>query len=505
MYKILLVEDEEAIVRVLARTLKYDGYDVVTAGNGLEGLEVFEREQPDIVLTDIKMPVMDGLVLLKKIKERSPETEVIIITGHGDMDSSIEALQHDASDFINKPVVDEALSIALKRAEGKIEIRKKLREYTTNLEEKISEATREIQRKSSFQSKLIKSSNDGIVATDKDLRIVTFNPEAERIFKRPREEVVSKLKLDELIPQELASAVEEAVSRKSGWDIPWKESLVVDKEGRRVPVRFSGSVLYEDGRVVGSVAFFQDLRELKKLEQELIRSERLAAIGQTIAGVAHGVKNILHGFKGGSYLVEIGLEKHDFKKLNQGWQMVKRNIDRTSELVMDLLSYSKERVPDYKECAPNEIVREVCELFTPTARENGIAIEQDLDPSLGEVVLDPQTLHRSLSNLLSNGLDACILDDDQGKSFQVLVRTRVEEEKWLRLEVSDNGSGMSQEVRNTLFDSFFSTKGAKGTGLGLLVTRKLIEEHQGRIEVESTPGQGSKFIVWLPFMIANRK
>ncbi|MCF8039979.1 MAG: response regulator [Desulfohalobiaceae bacterium] len=501
MYKILLVEDEESIVRVLARTLKYDGYDVVTAGDGQEGLEVFEREQPDIVLTDIKMPVMDGLELLKKIKERNPETEVIIITGHGDMDSSIEALQHDASDFINKPVVDEALSIALKRAEGKIEIRNKLKEYTTNLEEKISEATREIRRKSSFQSKLIKSSNDGIVATDERLRIVTFNPEAERIFKMPREEVVSKLRLDELIPQELASAVEEAMSRESGWELPWKETAILDKGGHRVPVRFSGSILSEDDRIVGSVVFFQDLREIKKLEQDLIRSERLAAIGQTVAGVAHGVKNILHGFKGGSYLVETGLEKHDFQKLNQGWQMVKRNIDRTSELVMDLLSYSKERVPDYQKCAPNEIAREVCELFTPTARENGITIKQDLDPCLGEVVLDPQTLHRSLSNLLSNALDACILDEDTDKDFQVLVRTRVEEETWLRLEVSDNGSGMSQEVRDTLFDSFFSTKGAKGTGLGLLVTRKLVEEHQGRIEVDSKPGEGSKFTVWLPFYL----
>ncbi len=320
MYKILLGEDEEAIVRVLARTLKYDGYDMVLAGNGQEGLGVFSREQPDIVLTDIKMPVMDGLELLKKIKERSPETEVIIITGHGDMDSSIEALQHDASDFINKPVVEEALSIALKRAEGKIEIRKKLKEYTTNLEEKISEATREIRRKSSFQSKLIKSSNDGIVATDEHLRIVIFNPEAERIFARPREEVISTLILDELVPEELASGVEEAVNRKSGWDLPWKETSILDKEGHQVPVRFSGSILYEDDQVVGSVAFFQDLREIKKLEQELIRSERLAAIGQTVAGVAHGVKNILHGFKGGGYLVEIGLEKHDFKKLNNGWQ-----------------------------------------------------------------------------------------------------------------------------------------------------------------------------------------
>lgn len=499
MYKILLVEDEEAIVRVLARSLKYDGYEVVTAGNGQEGLEIYAAEKPDIVLTDIKMPVMDGLELLKKVKEQSPETEVIIITGHGDLDSSIEALQHDASDFINKPVVDEALSIALKRAEGKIEIRKKLEEYTTNLEDKISEATREIQRKSSFQSKLIKSSNDGIVATDENLQIVVFNPEAERIFGRTREEVVSRLELAELIPVELARAVGKAFSEHFGKDLAWKETEICDKKGSKVPVRFSGSILYEEDRVVGSVAFFQDLREIKELEQELIRSERLAAIGQTVAGVAHGVKNILHGFKGGSYLVETGLKKNDIPKLQEGWQMVKRNIERTSGLVMDLLSYAKQREPEYQQCVPNDIVKDVCELFALTAEENRVKLIQDLDQSLEEAVLDPQTLHRSLSNLISNGLDACILEQDPDKSFQVTVKTRAEEGKWIRLEVIDNGSGMSQEVQKTLFTSFFSTKGAKGTGLGLLVTRKLIEEHQGKIEVTSTPGQGSTFRVWLPY------
>lgn len=499
MYKILLVEDEEAIVRVLARSLKYDGYEVVTAGNGQEGLEIYAAEKPDIVLTDIKMPVMDGLELLKKVKEQSPETEVIIITGHGDLDSSIEALQHDASDFINKPVVDEALSIALKRAEGKIEIRKKLEEYTTNLEDKISEATREIQRKSSFQSKLIKSSNDGIVATDENLQIVVFNPEAERIFGQTREEVVSRLELAELIPGELARAVGKAFSEHFGKDLAWKETEICDKKGSKVPVRFSGSILYEEDRVVGSVAFFQDLREIKELEQELIRSERLAAIGQTVAGVAHGVKNILHGFKGGSYLVETGLKKNDILKLQEGWQMVKRNIERTSGLVMDLLSYAKQREPEYQQCVPNDIVKDVCELFALTAEENRVKLLQDLDQSLEEAVLDPQTLHRSLSNLISNGLDACILEQDPDKSLQVTVKTRAEEGKWIRLEVIDNGSGMSQEVQKILFTSFFSTKGAKGTGLGLLVTRKLIEEHQGKIEVTSTPGQGSTFRVWLPY------
>ncbi len=101
---------------------------------------------------------------------------------------------------------------------------------------------------------------------------------------------------------------------------------------------------------MGTVTFFQDLREIKRLEQELVKSERLAAIGQTVAGLAHGIKNILHGLKGGSYLVDIGINKEDSVKLKKGWEMVKRNVGRTSNLVMDLLSYAKEREPEYENC-----------------------------------------------------------------------------------------------------------------------------------------------------------
>jgi two-component system, NtrC family, sensor kinase len=118
MAKILLIDDEETNVRVLAISLRSDGYEVVTAYSGEEGLEVFEQESPDIVVTDIKMPGMDGIEVLKNIKKRNPEVEVVIITGHGDIDNAIDALKHGASDFINKPVRDEAISLALEKGSG---------------------------------------------------------------------------------------------------------------------------------------------------------------------------------------------------------------------------------------------------------------------------------------------------------------------------------------------------------------------------------------------------
>ncbi|MGD9300701.1 MAG: response regulator, partial [Desulfobacterales bacterium] len=473
MNRILLIDDEPDIVRVLSMSLKADGYDVIPAHSGMEGIEVFEKEKPEIVLTDIKMPGMDGIEVLKKVKSIEPRSEVIIITGHGDIDNTIEALQYGASDFINKPVRDEALSIALKRARDKLEIKRQLEEYTHDLENKVEEATREVKRRSNFQIKLIRSSNNGIVATDKKLNIVIFNPAAEKMFGYSPPEVINQKTASDLFPEKLSRVFSDALSGKTDKrDFPWQEITIQSRTGEQIPVSFSGTVLVEKETQMGTVAFFQDLREIKRLEQELVKSERLAAIGQTVAGLAHGIKNILHGLKGGSYLVDIGINKDDAVKLKKGWEMIKRNVARTSNLVMDLLSYAKEREPQYETCEPNLIAEDVIGLVQDKAREHRVEILPEFDDTIGEVSMDPNTIHEVLLNLMSNAVDACLFDELTDKKWQVRLSTSKEQDHRIRFEVTDNGAGMDEEVMQKLFTSFFSTKGHRGTGLGLMVTRK---------------------------------
>jgi PAS domain S-box-containing protein len=504
MDSLLLIDDEPDILRVLSMSLKADGYDVISAQSGAEGLAAFENENPAIVLTDIKMPGMDGIEVLKKVKDINPDAEVIIITGHGDIENAIEALKYGASDFITKPVRDETLSIALKRAREKLNIKQQLKEYTTDLEKKIAAATRTLKRQSNFQINLIRSSHDGIVATDEDLKIVIFNPGAERIFGYTQSETLNKMHATDLYPAKLADGLQEALTgKKSIKEFAWSETAITSKDGETIPVRFSSKILQEKDQPVGTVAFFQDLREIKRLEKELLRTERLAAIGQTVAGLAHGIKNILHGLKGGSYLVDIGIKKNETERLKKGWDMIKRNISRTSNLVMDLLSYSKEREPEFTICFPNEIASDVCTLLQDEAQENNIKIIKYFDDSIGEVSMDPGTIHEVLLNLMSNAVDACLFDEDTSKNFQIELKTTNEKDNVIKFEVTDNGSGMSEEVITKLFTSFFSTKGHRGTGLGLMVTRKLIEEHNGTIDVKSQLGQGTTFTVRLPYKKEN--
>lgn len=499
--KLLLIDDEEPTRKIVGMSLRSDGYEVLTAEDGKSGLELFAKEAPPIVLTDIKMPGMDGIEVLKRIKEISPETEVIVVTGHGDMDLAIQSLQLEASDFVTKPIVDEALAVALKRAKERLRLRRMLKEYTDDLENKVKKATEEIRQRYEFEDNLIQHSIDGIIGTDRQGKIMIFNQGDERIFGYSRDEVIGKIDIRSLYPPETAEEIMRGLHGKESerQDMNgWREIFVLGKNGDKIPVKFSGTILYQDGEVIGSVSFLHDLRDIKRLQQELIKAERLAATGQTVAGLAHGIKNILGGLKGGVYIVDKALKKRDMHSLSTGWDMVKRNIGRISDLVMDLLNYSKERKPEYEVCSPNEIAEEVCKLMDLRAKESGVEIVRDLDPRIGDASLDPKGIHHCLLNLVSNAIDASIFDEDETKKHIVRVATRRESDGTLIFQVSDNGCGMDEAVKKHIFSSLFSTKGSQGTGLGLLVTQKTVHEHGGTIKVDSEPGKGSTFVIRLP-------
>ncbi len=226
-------------------------------------------------------------------------------------------------------------------------IRQQLEEYTKNLETKVAEATEEIRRRSRFQKLLIHSSNDGIVAFDQEWRVVVYNPEAARIFKSGAGQVLNKQHIDDFYPSDLVSQLKEKACKSCPQPaMPWRETNLLLKDGTTIPVRYAVSVLYENDEFVGVVNFFQDLTEIKRLESELLQSERLAAVGQTVSGLAHYVKNILIGLKGGSYVMDVGIKKNNTEKLKNGWQTIQKNINRVADLTQDLLTYAKQREPE---------------------------------------------------------------------------------------------------------------------------------------------------------------
>lgn len=384
MTKILVIDDERPILEMLKLSLSSEGYDVLTAENGEKALEIFKEQCPKLVLTDIKMPGIDGIEVLKRIKTLNKEVEVIVITGHGDMDTAIAALQHGASDFVTKPLRDEVLMVSLERAKKKLAMCEQLKDYTDNLEKKVEEC-------------------------------------------------------------------------KLG---------------------------------------------LRQAQDELVKTERLASIGETVAGLAHCIKNIMTGLGGGMYMVHTGVAKEKPDMMEQGWAMFQRNLERVSDLVLDLLRYAKQTAPQRGPCRLNEIVLEVMRIFQEEAGIHKVKLSMDLDPDLKEADIEYDDMHRVLVNLISNAIDACIYDADISKKWEVFVKTGIrtgaDHGKTIHITVMDNGCGMTDEVKGQLFQRFFTTKAGRGIGLGLLVTQKVVHDHGGEILLESIDGQGTTVSVLLP-------
>jgi len=249
-----------------------------------------------------------------------------------------------------------------------------------------------------------------------------------------------------------------------------------------------------DGKVNFVIEIATDVTHLRTLEHDKLEAERLAAVGQTVAGLAHGIKNILMGVEGGIYVMESGMRKSQMDRVDRGVQMLKRNVEKISSLVKNLLSFSKGREPSVSMVDPNGPAREILELYGAMARTAGVGLEGELQAGLARAPMDAEGIHTCLTNLVSNAIDAC--QASEKRDCKVILKT-FESEGALVYEVSDNGCGMDYEVKKKIFTTFFSTKGAGGTGLGLLTTRKIVQEHGGKILVESDPGKGTRFRIVL--------
>jgi signal transduction histidine kinase len=372
--KILIVDDEPGIRNVLRITLESAGYTIYLAGDGQEGFDMYMAQKPQIVISDIKMPGIDGISLLKEIKSLDPDTEVIMITGHGDMALAIKSLKYEAADFITKPIDSNDLETAILKAKERINISQNIRHYMDDL-----------------------------------------------------------------------------------------ETLVEEKD--------------------------------KKINE----SESLVTIGMTIAGMSHAIKNIAGGLKGSSFVLEQGIEQENREVLRQGWEMMKGNINKITQLSLDLLNYAKTTRLNFALSDPNTPAQEIVSIVQHQAKEQNITFEFKPCQKETQVFMDKDAIQSCLLNLVTNAFDAFGADTHSDNRPPCLVSLTVNcYDKTVTYTVQDNGKGVKPAIRPILFNDFISTKGMKGTGFGLMTTKKIIGHHKGTVLFEPGKESGSIFTIKLP-------
>ncbi|MBI5532416.1 MAG: PAS domain-containing protein [Deltaproteobacteria bacterium] len=421
--------------------------------------------------------------VLKGLVERCAECPAQQTFEDGLMHTGRSVLNNRKGQAVHLQVTTAALEVVDGRVERVLEIAADVTK-TLRLEDQLRVAH-------SFLENLVRASPDGTIAIDAEGDVTIFNPAARAIVRASEQRSISSSELSSMLPQGFLSQVIAGPGRVY---IP--ESEIVALDGERVPVRLTGIEVRAGERAIGVAIFLQDLRPIRQLEREKLDAERLAAVGQTVAGLAHGVKNLITGLEGGMYMLETGLTKSNSKRIEQGWDMLKRNISRISVFVKDFLSFSKGRVAHVSPCVPGEIAQEVVDLYAGRAQALGIELLHQEPVPVEPAALDREGIHECLTNLVGNAIDACEMNDNAGVCH-VLVRT-LEKDNTVMYEVVDNGCGMDYDVKRKAFTTFFTTKGLGGTGLGLLTTRRIVQEHGGRITVESEVGKGTTFRVLLP-------
>jgi two-component system, NtrC family, sensor kinase len=495
MARILVVDDEESIRNVMRMTLELDGYEVSTAGDGPTALDIFEKENPEVVLLDVRLPGMSGIEILDRIKAINPDSEVIIITGHGDMDMAVECLRKQASNFLTKPVGEELLSLSLERSLERVTLKKKVRQYTRNLEILVREANVELERAYQFRENIIENSPDAIVCVRKGGEIIIFNSAAEKLLSYKKEQVIGKMNIVKVYPPGGAKKVmRELRSDEFGGKglLQKTEVAVLDKAGNEIPTYLSAAILYEDGREAGSVGIFTDLREQRKLEKQLLRSEKLSSLGKLSAGIAHEINQPLTGVLTFAHLL---LRKFkDDENTRKDLETIVRETTRIRGIVQGILDFARETPMQKKPSKIEEVLDQTLEIVVHQQRFFGITLEKNYDPSLPEVVVDSNLMEQVFMNIILNALDA------MHGTGTLTVMTRLHN-GWAEVEFSDTGMGMPEEILDKIFDPFFTTKDSTegmGMGLGLAVSYGIVKNHNGDISVSSKAGQGTTFSIRLP-------
>ncbi|MGD9505444.1 MAG: response regulator [Syntrophobacteraceae bacterium] len=507
-WKILLIDDDPGIRKVLNIALEDAGYEVLSAADGETGVELSMTEKPQIVLTDIRMPGIDGIEVLKRIKSADPMQEVIVVTAFSDIELAIKALQLDASDFITKPINDAALTVALKRAKDRSSTRRELRDYTEIIEEKWMQTAEELARTFHFQKILIESSIDGIMAWDGQGKIIVFNRGIEQMLGCTRQQAVTSMTADQFFPpNEMERLQDRLKSEEQGGKgrLFLFESTLVSPTGERAPVQLSASVLVHEQQEIGVVGFFRDLRDIRRLTEELadharlLHQDKMISLGKLAASVVHEINNPLSGMLNYVRLmikiVDRGATAPDASlKFRNYLSLMESELDRCSKIVSNLLAFSRKSKLEFKEVDLYELLMKSTLLSKHRLSLQNIRLENFVSPSVPKIMGDFNQLQQCVINLIFNAIDAM---PDGGA---LTIRCDLDRSgKLVEISVEDTGCGVAKEDLPYIFDPFFTTKKeGKGLGLGLSTVYGIVDRHKGAIKAQSTPGKGSIFTITLP-------
>lgn len=483
--KILVVDDEKGLRIGVKRLLEMEGYEVDVAENGTEGIEFGTNKEYDLAIIDLKMPDIEGMEVLKNIKEKFPNTVCFIATAFASYDTAIEATKLGAESYIPKPFTPEELLSELKTGYQKrlhlLEEERWIREREERLLEVAFEKTR--------LNTIINSITDGVLVVNKEGLAVLFNPALLRFLE------LTEIKVEEYILDKLHPEILELINKFLLSDSKEKRSYSIQleiKPNREFFIEASASAVFHPrDNLAGVVIVFKDITELKRIE--LIKSQFVSMVSHELKAPIAAVYGFL------KLMSDVNIKLSENQKTDYINRSMVR-LDGLLKMVNDLLDISRMELKTVKKeiklVCIKDVIESILELFQIEIQKKGISVFFNVKTESVCIIADYDEISRLFTNLISNAIK---YNREQG-NLNIEISSSG---SFIIIEIKDSGIGMKPEEKQKLFSEFFRaknefTKNISGTGLGLSIVKRILDSYSGKIEVESEFGVGTTFRIFFP-------
>ena len=416
-------------------------------------------------------------------KQKDPKVQLIIYTSKELLD---QAMDDDnffliAFAYLKTPINKKLLELTLDQAQHMVELKKENEQYAQILFE--------INTKKDLCDQLFDEIPCYISVQNRNLKITKAN----KRFKYHFGEKIGKYCYEVYKNRTSQCPVCPVVQTFSDGRSHRTEETVISQSGQQYNVLTqTAPIIDEKGRITSVMELSVNITQIRQLQ------DHLASLGLMLGSMFHGVKGTLTALDGGVYQLETGLAQNDHEKILAAYDQIKTMVDKIKKMVVEILDYAKSRELKYERVDIGDFVQTVVDTSRPIADKASVGFKVDLAKNPGSMEMDEGWLEAALVNFLQNSVEACVADSGKKKKYSVVFSITRPSQDQICFTISDNGIGMDQETQDKLFTLFFTSKGPKGTGLGMFIANRVIQYHGGRVEFQSKSGEGTSFSIYLP-------
>ena len=483
--KILVVDDEPFIRNFVNQALTRQGHSVVLATSGAEGLALFQEDVFDLILTDVKMPDMDGIEMLRHIRKRDATVVAVVITALRDQQTAVRALECGVRDFLIKPFtleeLNEHVEHALDERDRIVENRLligDLMQTRSVLQKQLLEQDEKLSQTERYLNHLIDAAPFGVISTDKESVVLTFNDMAEKMYGYKCTEVLGR-----------------SVTQIFGDYFSTGYTTHVRKDGRELPVLVHRQDIVNDQEEeIAHLYVLEDRSERELLESQLFQAERLSLLGQMAPRIAHEFKTPLQLVSGNTELTKTWLEQGNIEHALETLERILPATQQLLYMVQQMTNLGKPEQKRQEAMDLTQIIDGLLDTLQPLGVIKYCTIERRFASHVASIFGDPSQIEQIIRNLIVNAAQA--MESSKKKVLTIVVEEVADE---ICVTLQDTGHGIPKAKLEEIFQPFYTTKPeGKGTGLGLAIVRSMLKRHNADVQVESEEGVGTTFRLTFP-------